>query len=65
MREFLSFIAGVAITCVLGFIWYTSNQVQLSLLMANAQGKVEVMQQFCKPMLENTGIIKKGKQDVP
>lgn len=57
----LSAVTGFAVACVLHYFFFLPTLVNTNAIVANAQGKVDVMQQYCKAELEKSGIVKKEK----
>jgi len=54
-------VIGFVLACVLHYFYFLPTVVNTNAIVANAQGKVDVMQQYCKAELEKAGIVKKEK----
>lgn len=61
MKYLYSALAGFALATILGCVLFLNQVIQNSIAVANAQGKVDVMQNYCKGELEKVGIVKKQK----
>jgi len=61
MKCVLSAIVGFLIACVLHYSLFLNSMINTNAIVANAQGKVDVMQLFCKEKLEKSGIVGKSK----
>lgn len=64
MKNVIILLGGVVIGVVIGLLTFLDRQQQISAVVSQAQGRVDVMQFFCKKELEAVGIINKEKKDV-
>lgn len=62
LERLLYVVLGVLLACVVHYYLILPSIVNTNAIVANAQGKVDVMQQYCRADLEKAGIIKKGEK---
>ena len=58
IKHLYSALAGFVLAAILGFVLFLNQSIQASIAVANAQGKVDVMQNYCRTELEKVGIVK-------
>ena len=59
-------VAGCAGAMLCGIVYaylYEARQYEINAIVSRAQGKVDVMIQYCKPELEKAGLVNKEKQN--
>lgn len=63
MNYFLASLGGFIVAVLLAWIFAVDQQLKVNFAVGQAQGKVDILQEYCPLMLEKSGLVKKKDKE--